>query len=180
MSDVVIDILAYYVPGAGGSSGPQGPAGPQGPVGPDGVAGAQGLQGDQGVDGAQGLQGDPGSDGAAGAQGDPGTDGATGADGPQGAQGLQGVPGLAAVETVTGATSPSNTSAKTATATCPSDKIAIGGGHNIGGAGAPTAITQSSPTSSTVWAVRTTITDRFVSPGPFTLTAIAICATVAP
>lgn len=37
-TDVLVDVVGYYVEGGGGGAGPTGPAGPQGPAGPSGVA----------------------------------------------------------------------------------------------------------------------------------------------
>lgn len=84
--------------GATGSAGLQGPVGPAGATGATGLAGATGATGLNGVTGATGLNGATGATGLAGATG---VDGATGATGPTGASATGGV---AAVYTISGAT----------------------------------------------------------------------------
>jgi len=84
----------------------RGPAGPAGPTGNTGAAGPQGPQGTQGP------------------QGDGGPQGATGPQGPKGDPG-----GLAGYAIVTSAAVPLDPGFEdTGTATCPTGKIAVGGG----------------------------------------------------
>lgn len=116
-SDVVIDVLGVYVPGAlgaegaagapgapgepgqdgsdgaAGPQGEQGPAGPQGEIGPFGPAGPQGDAGTDGVDGTSGVDGIDGEDGADGQNGVDGQDGDTGPQGPAGQNGTDGEDG---------------------------------------------------------------------------------------
>ena len=103
------------VAGAKGVSGPAGPLGPIGPQGPKGDTGAQGPKGDTGLAGAHGPQGPKGDNGPQGPKGD---------HGPQGPKGDPGPPGLAEAIVITGTASDGST----VTATCPTGKIAIGGG----------------------------------------------------
>ena len=94
---------------------PAGPQGPAGPAGPKGDAGAQGPKGDPGA------KGDTGGTGPRGDKGD------------KGDKGDQGAPGLSGVEIAVGASktvSPNNYAG--ASATCPSGKVAIGGGFTSG------------------------------------------------
>jgi hypothetical protein len=54
--DLVVDVVGYYEPTAGGPAGPTGPTGPAGPTGPTGATGPTGPTG------ATGAQGPPGVD----------------------------------------------------------------------------------------------------------------------
>jgi hypothetical protein len=89
--------------------GQPGPAGPAGPAGPPGASGAQGPAGEKGA------TGDPGAKGDTGAKGDPG------------AAGKDGVSGYEIVS-VSGPTN--NSTAKILDATCPGNKMPVGGGIN--------------------------------------------------
>ncbi len=87
------------------------------------------------------------------------------------------VPDLAATsgatgyEQVAGTTSSNNSSAKTATATCPNGKKVVGGGWNTPSqSGFPPFVLSSRATSDTVWTVTTTL-----ALGSFSLQAFAIC-----
>jgi hypothetical protein len=86
-----------------GETGPQGPAGPQGEQGPQGETGPQGPAGPQGETGPQGPAGTGG--------------------------------GVTGLETVSASTTMSSGTLEDvlvqATATCPGDKVVIGGGGNI-------------------------------------------------
>ena len=119
--------------GAKGVAGPAGPLGPIGPQGPKGDTGAQGPKGDNGQHGSQGPQGPKGDNGPQGPKGDHGPQGPKGDNGPegpkgdhgpQGPKGDPGPPGLAEAIVITGTASDGST----VTATCPTGKIAIGGG----------------------------------------------------
>src|SRR4051812_1618342 len=99
--DVVIDLVGYYIPSAGGggadgaqgTQGPAGAAGAKGDKGDSGAAGAKGDKGDSGAAGAAGSDGIDGVDGADGSNGFDGADGTDGTDGNDGADGAQGPPG---------------------------------------------------------------------------------------
>ena len=167
--------------GADGADGPQGPAGadgaqgPQGPAGADGADGPQGPAGADGADGPQGPQGPAGADGADGADGPQGPQGPAGADGADGADGQNGLADILRVEGT--ATSSSAAPSKTATATCPVDRILVGGGALVATAGSISeiSITESYPSSTTVWTARG---DANVGapPGNWSIQAFALCA----
>lgn len=108
-------------PPARGPIGLTGPVGVAGPAGPAGPIGPQGPKGDPGVPGAQGPMGDHGPQGP---KGDNGHDGPQGPKGDQGPKGERGPAGLAEAIVITATGADGNT----ITATCPTGKIAIGGG----------------------------------------------------
>jgi hypothetical protein len=173
--------------GEPGAQGPQGEPGPQGPQGEPGDAqgpqGEPGAQGPQGEAGAQGPQGEPGAQGpqgeagAQGPQGEPGAQGPqgeAGAQGPQGeagAQGPQGEPGadgkdgaldLSLIRQVQGSTVTQNTSKTrtTATASCGSGEVALGGGYRVTSTQSideylKFGVIASYPSSATTWTVVT-------------------------
>ena len=102
-----------------------------------------------------------------------GPQGPQGATGPQGPAGPQGVPGTSGYLQVPGAASASNsTSPKTVTATCTGGRVVVGGGGVTNGA-TQVALTQSQPTSSTVWSV--TATEISSTNTNWTVQAFAIC-----
>ena len=84
---------------------------------------------------------------------------------------------MSGYERVTGAVSPSNNSAKTATATCPSGKVVISGGFVIGG-NTNTTVTVNRATSDTTWTVAGASIPWFG--GDFTLQAFAVCVNAVP
>lgn len=103
------------------------------PRGPAGVAGLQGATGPQGPPGAQGVagpQGDTGSHGPQGAKGDPGADG-----------------GLAGYEIVTAPPVPIAASdfVVSGSASCPTGKLAIGGGLTVDDPEGEVSLTESHP-----------------------------------
>ena len=188
--------------GPAGANGADGPAGPQGPAGANGQDGAAGAPGSVGPPGPQGPAGTNGADGAAGPQGPigpqgpagtNGVDGAAGPQGPavvmgpQGPMGLTGAPGptgpagtgATGFERVVGtATASDATEAKTATATCPAGKVAVGGGYlasATSGLG-ELAVIANRPTSDTVWSVSATQDSR-AGLGNWSLQAFAVCLT---
>lgn len=121
--------------GAPGAQGEQGPQGDKGDPGDTGPQGEKGDKGDPGDPGPQGDKGDPGDPGDPGPQGDKGDPGDPGPQGEKGDPGLQGPPGptLAASTLVTGNAENSALNAPagtviTATATCATDKVILGGG----------------------------------------------------
>ena len=59
--------------------------------------------------------------------------GPTGPQGPQGLQGTQGTPGISGLQKVVGSSANNSNSFKSATATCPTGKRAIGTGGQVGG-----------------------------------------------
>jgi hypothetical protein len=97
--------------------------------------------------------------------------GATGATGPSGAG------GLSDYQIVSGSVSAnSTTSPKTATATCPSGTSALGGGGVTVNNGSGTlSLTNSYPSSSTVWTVTAA---RQSGSGNWTVQAYVVCASV--
>ena len=99
--NVIIDLVGYYVPAAGG-----GAPGPQGPKGDTGADGADGADGVDGVDGIDGLPGADGADGTDGQPGTPGANGVDGADGTAGTDGDDGLPGTPGVDGLPGAVGP--------------------------------------------------------------------------
>jgi hypothetical protein len=168
----------------GDPGGPKGDTGAQGPVGPQGDTGAKGNKGD---DGDQGPKGDTGSQGPVGPQGDTGVTGTagpqgdTGSQGPQGDTGQQGPQGdtgpaySIGYQRVSGTTSSTNnTTPKTATATCPAGKVAVGGGWASTITNGELSTTVSRATSDTVWTV-TVYTDNSGDAGNWNLTAHVIC-----
>jgi hypothetical protein len=113
--------ITFGVQGPKGDTGEPGPPGPVGPIGPKGDTGATGPAG------PQGLKGDPGATGPAGPAGPAGQQGVQG---PAGANGS--VSGVQIIEaTITSSNSPSAGTTATATATCPNDKILLGGGGSV-------------------------------------------------
>jgi hypothetical protein len=166
----------------GDPGGPKGDTGAQGPVGPQGDTGAKGNKGD---DGDQGPKGDTGSQGLVGPQGDTGATGATGDQGIEGPQGPKGDTGQQGPQGNTGPTysigyervpgSPSannGTSPKTQTASCPTGKVAVGGGWSATSINGEIAVTESRATSDTTWSV-TAYEDNFDS--NWILAAYVIC-----
>jgi hypothetical protein len=130
------------LPGEPGAQGVQGEQGIPGLPGASGVQGEQGLPGATGPQGPQGDQGPKGDTGAQGPQGDQGPKGDTGAQGPQGPKGDTGATGASGT---TGATMVThNSNAKTVTVSCPTGKVAIGGG----GSSSKYTLVQSYPTAS--------------------------------
>jgi len=107
--------ITFGVQGQKGDTGETGPPGPVGAIGPKGDTGATGPAG------PQGLKGDTGATGPAGPQG---------VQGPAGANGS--VSGVQIIEaTTTSSSSPVFGTTATATATCPSGKILLGGGGSL-------------------------------------------------
>ncbi len=112
--------------GADGAKGDTGDQGLQGIQGETGATGDQGIQGIQGIPGETGPKGDTGEQGVQGIQGEAGPKGDTGDPGTNGIDGS----GLTGYEVVTSAPiSTTNALPVTRVATCPSGKVAVGGGH---------------------------------------------------
>jgi len=169
--------------GATGADGTTGPAGADGATGPAGAAGADGTTGSAGADGATGLAGADGADGttgpagADGATGLAGADGADGTTGPAGATGPTGAAGVVGLDVVT-FTSPSNSSNKSTSATCPSGKKVTGGGYRIEGdkdAVKVLVVRASFPSAADTWTVR--VLEGMNTPGAWSVTVSAVCAT---
>ncbi len=130
-----------------------------GPVGADGAQGPAGPQGNPGVDGNDGAQG------PAGPQGDPGVNGNDGA------------PGLSGLVTVSVTENRTNSGAQAAIANCPAGKQVIGGGGYVSPINGPLALQVSRPFGNGWEAnAHTTVVQNF----SWSVTAYAICATVAP
>ena len=186
--------------GAAGADGATGPAGPQGPAGADGAmgtagpsgpAGPPGADGSNGEDGAAGPAGPAGPVGAAGpagpagSMGPPGSTGPAGPAGPTGAAGPTGPAGPAGAQVVIG--TPVTTAANaarnvltTATATCPSGKVLLGGGGLV-----TTTATQkeravlvsSYPSASDTWTASGVVAVAALGAGnTMTVTAYALCS----
>jgi hypothetical protein len=139
-------------------------AGPPGPKGDTGVAGPPGPKGETGSVGPQGPKGDTGPAGSPGLKGD------AGGPGPQGPAGQNGVSGLEIVK----ASSPNDDApSKSATASCPSGKVVIGGGAEA--TDPKVGITRSLPTTdpAPAWVAEANLMTS--TAGAWTLTAYAIC-----
>lgn len=190
-------------PGPAGPPGSPGPEGPPGPPGTNGAPGAMGLPGPPGSPGADGLQGPTGPQGQAGPAGPPGADGAQGPAGPVGLQGplgppgLQGPQGLSGMNGAQGAAGPpgppgqpasgwqlvevigsrvNQNVTQTVIAPCPAGKLALGGGW-VTTAIVRIWIIDSSPApDGSSWQV----TWRQNDVNGRTITARAVCATIAP
>lgn len=70
-----------------------------------------------------------------------GAQGPAGPQGPKGDPGAAGAPGVSGIERVIALSANDSTSPKIVDATCPAGKKVIGGGHQLGGAGAPNILT---------------------------------------
>lgn len=179
---------AVGLQGPQGDTGLQGPTGPTGERGPTGSTGPQGPQGNQGIQGPVGAQGPVGPTGPQGVQGDPGPQGPQGDPGPQGPQGdpgVQGDPGPAGSQLVTGTpvtsavNAPRNTII-TATATCPSGAVVLGGGALV----ATTAtqkeraqLSSSYPSATNRWTAGGVVAIAALGGGnTMTVTAYALCS----
>lgn len=183
-------------PGRPGNDGPEGPEGPQGkpgsqgPPGPNGDPGAQGQKGPPGPPGPPGAVGPEGPEGSPGPQGDPGPEGppgtqgpegSPGPDGPLGPQGPPGEPGGLSGTVVESATSVSDSNDKTQSVSCPSGKIATGGGWSVSLSNGKLSETASKPiggspsTAPTGWTV-TVVEDGNVN-AQWSVTGYVVCAT---
>ena len=115
----------------------------------------------------------------------PGSTGERGAPGPQGPQGSKGdsgpvgPPGISAREVVSVQSATDSSSAKGATATCPSGKKATGGGAlvTLGALGGP-YLTVSVPSGDNAWLGQAHETTVFVN--SWSLVVYVVCASVAP
>ena len=96
-----------------------GPKGDPGPEGPQGLPGPEGPQGEQGEEGDAGPQGPSGEKGPAGAKGEKGDIGAVGP---------QGMPGISEAGIVLKDGDLNTEDYKAAFVSCPTGKIALGGG----------------------------------------------------
>ena len=173
--------------GAAGPAGPAGPAGAVGPAGAAGPAGPAGPEGTEGPAGATGATGPAGATGATGPTGPTGPAGPAGATGATGANGPAGPPGVSGLVRVTATSVVDSATTKSATATCGAGLRALGGGGVatfVAGAGAPAdlAIVRSEPTvdgsgNPNGWIVTANETDAIA--GTWSVTAVALCATVA-
>ena len=106
----------------------------------------QGIQGIAGPQGIQGIQGEKGDTGATGAQGETGATGADGAVGPAGPAGATGTTGAAASTSVSVVSNSGSTAS--VTASCPSGRLAMGGGFNYSPIGS-NQVTASQPVLNT-------------------------------
>ena len=153
--DVVIDMMGYYI---------------DAPTG--------GTDGADGRDGAAGLVGADGLDGTNGAAGIPGPAGVNGLDGTQGVPGPTGPAGVSGLQIVAGEASADVSSFRSVVATCPSGKVAVGGGFETSNVSSALniAITDSYPSSPTEWTASgtTVFTGGDTS---YSLRAYVICAT---
>lgn len=130
----------------------------RGPRGPRGAAGANGAPGPQGPQGPQGP---------AGAKGDKGDTGATGG------------PGISGLVRVSAESPFNNTAAKSATATCPAGKRLIGTGAEISGALGLVVIDDLTPLASGTAVLATGYQIPGTTATTWSVTAYALCATVA-
>lgn len=168
----------------GGQQGQQGPAGAAGPAGPQGPPGPAGPPGPTGATGATGANGPPGPAGVPGVTGPAGVAGPAGSAGPAGPQGAPGTSGLVRVAQTSAVDSATT---KSVTVTCPESKRALGGGAVITfgtGAGQPSnlALSRSEPAvdgsgEPTGWVA--TANETTAVAGTWSVTAVALCATVA-
>ena len=103
-----------------------------------------------------------------------GPTGPQGVAGPAGPTGPQGSAGLSSVQVVNQTSAISGSSSKTATATCPSGKVVIGGGVKINNNESELAIQASYPSAPDAW----TGVAREVAfeLGSWSITTYAICA----
>ena len=109
-----------------------GATGPQGPPGPQGVRGFPGPTGPQGPVGATGPAGAPGPKGATGPQGPAGPAGSGGSGSALTSSVVQGTVESSAADPAIGTT-------VSATATCPSGRILLGGGTQVTSTPVPSA-----------------------------------------
>ncbi len=130
------------------------------------------IGGQVGDDGAQGIQGTQGAPGSTGPQGPVGIQGVPGVTGPAGVSELQIVPGIASADT---------SALRTVVATCPSGKVAVGGGYETSNVSSASniAIFNSYPSSPTEWTASGT-TIVVGGDTSYSLTAYVICATSTP
>jgi hypothetical protein len=115
--------------------------------------------------------------GRQGPAGPRGAAGAPGLTGPAGPAGPAGPPGLSGLQPVSATTASNSTATKTQTATCPSDKQAIGGGAAISPTNAAeVAVTSSYLGNNTTWTAAAAEINSTSS--NWSLSAVVICATV--
>lgn len=162
-------------PGAVGPAGPQGAMGAQGLIGPAGPQGATGPEGPAGPQGAPGAAGPTGATGAAGSMGPVGPMGPMGPMGPAGPQGTPGVSGYEQFATPLTTVSINGNQTTTLTATCPTGKIAIGGGFDYSGNVAPLSTLASFPSAADIWTVKVRLSQ--VSAASFQGRVYVICVT---
>ena len=89
------------------------------------------VAGPQGPPGEQGLQGEKGDPGKVGSEGPVGQRGPKGEKGDQGDPGVAGPVGISGIETVSFVTSMNKDDFKTASVSCPTEKVATGGGAQV-------------------------------------------------
>ena len=154
--------------GPTGYQGPTGTPGQTGEQGPTGQTGQLGQTGPTGVPGTQGITGQMGLTGEKGPTGDEGKTGATGNTGPKGNDGLNGVSGYEQIHV----TDNTDTSTKTVSATCPNEKVVIGGGFESTTQSIQTKM--NAPSSTDTW---TAIVHKTTT-GTWGLTVTAICITM--
>lgn len=165
----------------GPPGGPPGPVGPAGPVGPQGPVGPTGLQGIQGPAGATGPIGPQGPAGPTGPPGIQGLTGATGPIGPIGLTGPQGPQGVSGWERVASdVPEATDEVTKSATASCPSGKVLIGGGYGISNTIAPVWVRLNGPDTTTGAMAWSVVATRSSGSETWTLRAFAICASAGP
>ena len=118
-------------PGTQGERGAQGEKGKTGEKGDIGAQGQRGEEGDPGAQGERGVRGERGKTGEDGDRGPRGEVGLLGSNGPQGRQGAAGPPGIAGLEIVSANTACAPNQLCSKTAECPTEKVAISGGHSF-------------------------------------------------
>ena len=168
--------------GEKGDKGDKGDKGENGAAGPKGDAGAAGAKGTDGAPGPQGGKGDKGDTGDRGANGTNGVNGTDGPVGPQGPEGPKGDKGEAG-PSAAGSAKPvialsqlqGGEDTKSATATCPSGTVVIGGGYDIdveSGKGTDITVVTNRPAGTDSWTV--TASDKNSS-GDWSISAHAVC-----
>ena len=156
-------------------TGPQGPIGPQGPAGPQGSPGTNGTDGAPGATGSPGPAGPKGDTGPQGLPGTNGTNGAPGPAGPTGPVGPQGPVGISGYVIVKSNFLVENPGV-IVEELCPTGKVVLGGGVDLGTGYTHAAITVSRPDATGAgWkGAYSTINGAHT-----TIRVWAICATVA-
>jgi hypothetical protein len=111
------------------------------------------------------------------ATGPAGPAGPAGTVGPAGPAGPQGAPGVSGLEIVTVSSVSNSTVGKAIEASCPAGKKLLGGGAQLFGAPGSLALDESFPNGAATW--RATAYEVAPTASNWTVTAYAICATVA-
>jgi hypothetical protein len=137
------------------------------------------LDASWGAVGARGAQGPPGANGAPGSQGPAGPAGAKGDKGDKGDTGATGGPGISGLVRISVESAFNTVSAKSVTANCPAGKKVVGTGSEIAGGLGSVVIDDLTPLSNGT----SVLASGYLVPGQATttwsITAYALCATVA-